>query len=415
MAIILSSILIFFAFFQFRKQKFNSLSIFLYILYCGSFLSTIVLNIYIKQDILTLPSIYLLLVLLIWIIPFNNIKIIEKAIDNSGRREIKLGIVLCILLIPSTIFYSKELYQLITTTGFHENIRGDLHVQYTSKLGGFLQTMTNFFFVAEFLFFLSLVKKWNKWLILALFVASLSFPISVLSVYGRDGVIFWFFNFLILYFLFKPFYPKKLKKYLKIILIAFFVCILFVLLTISATRFIVEGMGGDTYFISGTLGYFGQQLENFSDIFYFDPEYSGSIFPGFISYYYKFMWITPTNTTTELLIKAGLSEETNVFSTFVSTLYFAYGYIGTIIFSIFIAFLIKFLNDKFQKTYSLYYFMLIFIIYQIPLLGVFYYRQGLSRGDIAYFIGFIILFLIYRIKIPNHISKLSNNQCRQAV
>jgi oligosaccharide repeat unit polymerase len=399
MPIILSCVLIFFAIKEFNKCKLNSLSFYLYILYALSFISSKILDLFLEQNVLPIPSIYLLVILLIWIVPFNKVTLIKAAIDGAGKKEIQLGIILCIILIPGTIFYTGELIHLVETTGFSYNIRGDLETQYTTKIGGFIQTMTNFFFVAEFLFFLGFVKKWNKCLIALLFFASLSFPISVLSIYGRDGVIFWFFNFLIFYNLFKPYYTSKTKFFFRAITVLLLASIFLVLMKISIVRFDVVGMGDD-YLISGTLGYFGQQLGNFSDIFYFDPEYSGTMIPGFKAYYYKIFVLTPPLSTSDLLDKAGLFEETNVFSTFVNTLLYSYGYIGTIIFSLMIAFIIKFLNQRFRKTASLYYFILIYIIFQIPLLGVFYYRQGLSRGDIAYFIGIVVMFVIYRLTLP---------------
>jgi oligosaccharide repeat unit polymerase len=340
-----------------------------------------------------------LVILLIWIVPFNKATLFKEAIDSAGKKEIQLGIILCIILIPATIFYTGELIHLVETTGFVLNIRADLTVQYTTKFGGFIQTMTNFFFVAEFLFFLGLAKKWNKWLIATLFFASLSFPIAVLSIYGRDGVIFWFFNFFIFYNLFTPYYNSKTNIYLRTVIIILLITTFLALMIISLVRFDVIGMG-DHYLISGTLGYIGQQLGNFSDIFYFDPEYSGTMIPGFKAYYYKIFALTPPLSISDLLDKAGLFEETNVFSTFVTEILYSYGYIGTIIFSLMIAFIIKFLNQRFRKTASLYYFILIYIIFQIPLLGVFYYRQGLSRGDIAYFIGIVVMFVIYRLTLP---------------
>lgn len=159
MPIILSCVLIFFSINEFNKCKLNSLSVYLYILYALSFISSMILSLFFEQNVLPIPSIYLLIILLIWFVSFNKVTLIKTAIDRAGKKEIQLGIILCIILIPGTIFYAGEFIHLVETTGFSYNIRGDLETQYTTKIGGFIQTMTNFFFVAEFLFFLGILKN----------------------------------------------------------------------------------------------------------------------------------------------------------------------------------------------------------------------------------------------------------------
>ena len=151
------------------------------------------------------------------------------------------------------------------------------------------------------------------------------------------------------------------------------------------------------FLIRGSLGYFGQQLGNFTDIFDFDAQGRETLFPFKDFIIKKLGYNVPT--FNELLMKKGLEDEVGVFGFFVRSLVFAYGRIGAIIPSLVFFALVNHLRKMEKRTHSIYYLLLLYMLFQIPLDGVFYYRQGINLGDLAYAFGFVIIYFVFKLNV----------------
>ena len=297
------------------------------------------------------------------------------------------------------LYYFIELYYsgLIQTA---DNIRDDLGE--TNFLPGNTITsiailISQLYFINIFLFFLGLVVGWSYRLNLLLMISSLSFPLYSLCFFGRDGLVLWIFNIAILFILLRKKINEKTRGRIITILISIVGVGFLGIAYISVYRFLGRIGFSDEYIWYGTLGYFGQQIGNFSDMFYGDYEYVSTFFPGFRGMVSNLLGIE-IPTYRDMLDRNGQNEEIGVFCFFTQILVSGYGHFGGLIFSIIFYQIICNLSSKLNRQQNTYYFIIIYTLYQIPMNGVFYYRQGVSRGDIAFALGFVILYYIYKRK-----------------
>lgn len=333
-------------------------------------------------------TLYLVVVFLIWIAPFLDVSLVDGLVSRVGRREYVFAIVMIVLTLPSTFFYIGSVVEI-----FSGNAASMLDVRHevnnTVVEEGRSWSITNLFIagaqlyvIALYLFFLSITQKWSKTVTILLLLGSFSFPLYCLSRLGRDGVVLWGINSLLFYSIFKNYYPQKVKKRIGLALAFFGTIVIGFLFVISSVRFSED-------FLVGTVGYIGQSIPNFNRFFGAKTDYSQTIFPGL----YNLLGIK-YKSYSELMIRNGLSDLTNSFSTFVPNLVLSYGYYGAVVFSLFVAFVITRLKILAFKKGSNFGMMCILVMMQIPMNGVFYYRQGIGNGDV-YMVISIALLLLY--------------------
>jgi hypothetical protein len=183
------------------------------------------------------------------------------------------------------------------------------------------------------------------------------------------------------------------KKRIKRIML---ICVLLgggVFLIISIHRF---GGSMNKELFRALISYLGQQIGNFSDAFYVNINYNETLFPGIKK---LFNMYTDSDNTISLLIKQNAFSEYNVFGFYVKTLIWGYGWLGGLLISfVFYIVMIRLVN-LFNKEKNLFQFLIVYILYQIPLNGVFYYRQGVGSMDLAYLLIITILYLMMKFKL----------------
>ena len=395
-----------------RKKRGTTLTFSLYALYALSFLSTALMGMLIPHycdNIRLLPTLYLLLVLFIWFGVFGA----DYKVNFDDTRSKTLANIMLIIMIPTLLYYLYYLRTVISSglLFVDENIRTIMRYERVlpettlSSITGFIAAL---YFVNIFLFYVGVIKKWGLRYNIALFVSSLSFPAYCLCFFGRDGIVLWLLNFLIMFLLFKNHFTKKTKKMVLRIIIVFIAIAVLLLAFITFNRFFNDDSNYERS-LGGTLGYMGQQLGNFSELFGINFHNKGTMFPGF-RIALKGLFGHETESVGDILDIMGLSEERNVFRFYVYTLITSYGYLGAIIVSMIFSMIIWRLSKKSLSSTSNFYFLLILMLYQIPMNGVFYYRQSVGRGDVAYAIGIVILLLVYKFKdsTPNRITYTNN-------
>ncbi|GAB1418906.1 hypothetical protein MASR2M12_16710 [Bacteroidales bacterium] len=134
----------------------------------------------------------------------------------------------------------------------------------------------------------------------------------------------------------------------------------------------------------------GQQSANFSRAFEANFPTYNALFPSLG----KLFGYKENVDIKNVLYIQGLVDQYNVFGFFVKALVWGYGKVGTLFISIAFLLLVKFKIRAFIKDYNIYDFSIIFLIFQVPFFGVFYYRQGVGGMEVSYIAAILLFSLI---------------------
>jgi len=403
LALILSSLFFILLYRENRSYKGTTFLSVLLFLYGSSFaVSFIMSGLFGFEDFEgeLLPSLYLLLIFYFWFVPYKGLQI---NIINCRETDVRLLAKIFIVILAPAFFY---LFYLLI--GILQSNRSNLEVLRDmlseesplpqTNLIFFYSIVTHLYFIPLLLFFYSVIHKWTPVFSILLLLSSLSFPVYCGCQFGRDGLVLWIFNVVLLYFILKNRFSANQRKLISRIGFVFLVIMVVLIGVITIQRFVnnITASNND-FLIRGSLGYLGQQLGNFTDIFDFDAQGRETLFPFKDFILKKLGYNVPT--FNELLMKKGLEDEVGVFGFFVRSLVFAYGRIGAIIPSLVFFAVVNHLRKRENRTHHIYYLLLLYMLFQIPLDGVFYYRQGINLGDLAYAFGFVIIYFVFKLNI----------------
>lgn len=240
--------------------------------------------------------------------------------------------------------------------------RSGLLISYIRGLSFILYPICIFFF-----FYISHFYPNKIFFALLLIISSLSIGIGGLTIAGRDTLVQWIIMFGCNYLFFKPLITKKLKR---IILIIGSIAIIF---SSVAIVFITMQRFGEQRkdVIDSALSYFGQGFINFSKYFELFPNgsfFGKTTFPVLfpVAERVSFAHLNDNFPT--------ISFDLNVFTTMIGNFYMDFGYLGTIILSLFIYFLLLFIKLLRNKSFS-YYFLFLYIL-QILICGLFWFMHS---------------------------------------
>lgn len=234
-------------------------------------------------------------------------------------------------------------------------------------------------------------KKWFNYLLL---LSSLSFVIMGIIVIDRSTTVLWIMNFLISFFLFRPYLTKTTMKSLK--RVSFFIVGgLFVYFSAVTIARFVTAEGGTS---GGVIRYIGQSYLNFCNIWdnvdvtsYTTRRFLPALDSFFIHADPDFRNYTMHNIDGNRL---------NAFYSYIGMLYVDMGYIGAIVIPVFMAFFSMVLCNKIirKKAISIKDFIYIQMLAIIPMYGVIsYYYMGYPRTLNVLF----MILLISRLKFKN--------------
>lgn len=376
-------------FFKIKNKSHNVLALFLIAVYCISFASSIYLSFIEENKILLLPSVFFISCIWLYINPFKNLKIDINYYKEDENKLKFLGSVFNVILVPAFIFFTYHAVNLFRF-GNLATVRLDPSFVPFPKIV-LTPIFTNFsalFFFPLFLFFYSFVSNTFRNQRLYYLISSLSFVALTFCYAGRDGFVYWIFNFIVLYFLFCKYIDKHNKKKIRRVFIIFGVTLSCIFIIITIFRFIEGGYSNDL--LTPIIEYMGQQLGNFSESFDF-RVFSQTIFPGIK---YKLLGFERVDSTF-FLEQNGMFEQSRSFAFFLRSLLWFYGIFGTLILSI----VYYLLCSSFKKKCkSVFIFLILLMFYQIPLQGVFYYRQSIGDMDLPYLMFFLLCFSLIRKK-----------------
>ena len=373
-----------------RKDVFVS---FLYLLYAISFFSTSFLLAKNPTSLDPVAMIYLLLILPIFFAPFKITRK-NRTLSDSAKKQLRLLADFFVVLgIPAVLFYGYYAYLTITTLDLSV-VRLDYSFILPHNIfNTIFAVISTLYFIPLVLYFYFLKFDIYPKLRGILLLSTLSYPLLTLCYAGRDGILFWAMNFVALYLLFRQDIRDKTatKRMLRVvaILVSFFVVVFMV---ISLARFGGSVKGPVYSFVN----YMGQQSIHFSNTFGMDYwQGRGSMFSGVR----EMLGIGVNKLDVSDYVNLGIMDEYNVFAFFVGQVVRYYGKFGALLFAFLFMLFTRHYATNYSKSGSVIDLLIVFMLFQIPMNGVFYYRQGIGNGDVIYTIFWFVAIIYKRIKL----------------
>lgn len=368
---------------------------------CGLYLLSAICTLFMDNDILPFHDfenesflIFLLYSFLLVPFLFLSLKIkpiTNKAILPQGFVFNHLLVVFSLGAIFSLVYLTPyAILSLGANAGEVRNLIADESVLPPTFLTTIAVGFPTFYFLYSFLLFVCIIQKRSKFLTFCMFLGVISFVINVLTVSGRDGVLFSAFAFILAFFMFKPLLTEKQNKRIKLGFTLLMVFGLAIIANITAERFSESGGFDFRSFKVGILGYLGTQPYIFAE--WIDNNtifnHGNSVFPLF----------------TDLLglndgVEYGYSEQyTWMFGTFLAAFYSINGFFSlfAVTFMFWLYFKVKF--KMISRGYLLSSFFLLGLYFHFTLSGIFFFRLSNKGGNLYILISIIAIYLFKKTK-----------------
>ena len=247
--------------------------------------------------------------------------------------------------------------------------------------------------VAMLIYFANIVKKRKSTAFnYLLFVSSLTPVIKAVQIAGRTQPIYWLLSFVALYIFFRPFMSKEQRKIARFPFLLFSGIIGIFFLAVTLARFSSVGLSNDTGAFESIIVYSGQSFVNFN---YFFCNYTAHdihfdrIFP--LTNYFI---IHPGWNLTDYreIIRSYSGLNIGIFYTFLGDLMVDLDHAGMIIYVLIYFVISSYLCRTASKdgSMALSRFLIILVLYLIPLQGVFYYSY--YKTNVGYFVVGTLIF-----------------------
>lgn len=366
----------------------------------GLYLISVVLSyphVIINDEPLSLDPIYFeasivfLLLLLLFLLPFTNIREdrVKSIILPNVRTLYVFSIGIVCLSLFSIIYFTPVVINVFSVENLSDAriamTQGDLFVKETIW-NTIASVSSSFYNIAFILFFIYRAKGTNRKLSILLLISSLSYVLNVFAYVGRDGVVFWVFSFIGTYLLFRNFLPLKDRNTIRKYFVIFLILAVPLFMAITYDRF------SDNPF-AGMISYIGQSFPNFMLAFKADfPVSRGNAFP-------LFKEILGIPITESYRGEFG-GTVTWVFGTFIKSFMLNFNILGTIILGLAMGLVVKLVFKKSSTKLYFHQLFVFFLYFQIFSQGVFYFRQY-TRGE-NLFIILSFVFYIFFLFIKKH-------------
>jgi len=226
-----------------------------------------------------------------------------------------------------------------------------------------------------------------------LFIASLSTIVNGLMSGGRTQIIYWLLVFISCFLYFRKDMAAKLRKRLVLFGMIILSLIVTYIVAVTASRF-ENAFSGETDYEEAfsVIDYSGQIFLNFNN-FFTNFEHKGYTFARIFPFIYD--WTHAVNFDLSVY-KRSIAMDIGVFSTFLGDWYIDMGITGIILYTFFYSIAgILIRKDYIPGTRKLQQLLLYFLIFQIPLNGLFYYSLYNKTAMISV-IGTVIICCIFR-------------------
>jgi len=264
------------------------------------------------------------------------------------------------------------------------------------------------YFIVVTLFFIGVIKKANKIVLILLFICSLSVVSYYLMQSGRTGAIYYLVCWLFNYFIFYRFLPPKSLAFFRRYAFVLLALLITPVVIISVSRFgggYLEVSGASNPLLISLLDYLGQGIVNF-DVFYqsgFDRySYGVQLFPlfyrilytvGLTSYDYNVMYEE---------YRVLYPNSWFLFATFLRELWYNFGLLGTILVGLLFNFLMKKVDVSLRSRVTARSVLWLYVSFSMVLFGIFSLNLAGMTMNFA-----LLLLLMVRIEYKRH-RKLPN-------
>ena len=343
-------------------------------------------------------SLYFFFTIMLFIFPiikFNSTKLKEIVLLKRNLFNI-ISYAFIILGVFTYIFFFKTAFFILTSSQSFLALRSNMvggEVYFFVNIFYYIVTLYCQFYpiVIVFYFYSKIFMDNSKFFNRLLLFASTGYIINVLSGVGRDGFVLWSMSYIFAFIIFNNFMTEEMKKHEKRKLKYLIIIFLLIFIPITVSRFSLDGNRYSVIF--SIIDYLGQQFSNFSQLYYSVSESLLSetslkeIFPifgkteeiGNIDRYKYFLNL--------------FDIDLYIFSTFIGSFIKYVSKSGLLFVSLLYSFIFSFIVKN--KGYvSLGKVILITLLAQIPLHGLFYYNMAYIVCNF-YMIGVLILSIIF--------------------
>lgn len=334
---------------------------------------------YVSQTESYIPLFFLLLIVVLWNEPY--VKLSTISLDRPDRDSSNyfdgISTIVCAYFFPLSLLLFYNSVTILTTVDVSVfRIEADYYSYFWGgiffSLGVYSSMLS---FIPQFLFFLSYryhVPRVKRFILL---FSSFSFTFMTLCFAGRDGIVYWLLNSIVFYYFLRDSYNITEKRRVRNVfyLVAAIILVVFIFITFS--RFILGGhFGNGDSIVLPLIDYLGQPIHIFCQSLSLSPEQLRNL------------------DSTNYLI--------STFGTFVKALYMRHGYYLTIIISLLQFLIVRGIVQVYNRSHNIWDLMIIYLVFQIPLYGVFYYRQGIQSMEIVYLValGLFLILKLFHIK-----------------
>ena len=324
---------------------------------------------------------------------FKEDRIVEIRLPNIQILNLFSGIVISLSLL-SIVYYLPSLINMFRSGTALSTLRNNMNVirdDYVN-IGSFFNTTasvaSSLYPFALMLFFIYYIMGNHPIQCMLLLISSTSNIIHVLTFMGRDGIVFWIFMFVFMYYVFGRYLNMKQRKKVRSLLIIGTIIAIIPFAAISISRF---GSSSNNYATTkGLLSYMGQMIPNY--LLYFnvrETHYNfGESFPLY--------WEITNQKKPDSVRWIDGGTESNVFGTFIKSYITNFGVIGTIIIGVILAIIFLRIFRKGMKKLYLHHYFVYVLYFQLLSEGVFYFREY-TRGGNLYIVICIFCFFIFKV------------------
>lgn len=371
---------------------------------CGVYLISAICTLFMDSDILPFhnfenESVLIFLLYSFLLVPFLFLSL--KIKPFTSKASLPYGVVFNNLLY---LFALGAIFSLVYLTPYAilslglnaSEVRSMIAVESIlppTFLTTFAVGFPTFYFLYAFLLFVCIIQKRSKFIILCMLLGVLSFVINVLTVSGRDGVLFSGLALVLAFFMFKPLLNDKQNKRIKLGFTLLMVFGLFIIGSITVERF-GEGSGFDSRsFKVGILGYLGTQPYIFAEWIENNTIFNQgtSVFPLFVD-------LLGLNIGKEY---AYTEQYTWMFGTFLAAFYSINGFFSLFGSTFIFWFFFKMKFNILNKGFILSSFFLLGLYFHFTLSGIFFFRMSNKGGNLYILISVIAIYLFMNTRNKN--------------
>lgn len=389
---------------SYRTKSFN-LGNFLLLLYCISALISIILyNIeflsYKNVEIKLSSCLFYCITLTIFFIPFFSSSQSRhyKILLPDIRLFIFIATFFIIINIAAILFLSKAIIFVLGQNPKDLRDGGILHyynVNLFETIGLWILGHFSDFYVLllVFFFYSRTYLKNSFWFDVLILISSMTTIVNGLMSGGRTQTIYWTLVFISCFIYFNNDMPKSIRKKTIAFSIAIFSLLSVYIISVTVLRFSGSFSGATDYDEAfSLLDYSGQIFLNFNN-FFSNFHHNGYTIARVLPFTYD--WIHVTNFDLDTY-KRSMAMDIGVFSTFLGDWYIDIGIVGIIICTVLYSLSAFFIRKNYiPKALKFQQIILLFLIFQLPLNGLFYYSLYNKTAMISV-VGTIIIAVLFK-------------------